>query len=52
MNDQVNNQCSTDTDGKSGNIDDRENFISPKISNSNKEIIFEHVLSLAHKISK
>ena len=43
MNDQVNDQGSANAYGKPCNIDKRENLISPKISDSDKEIILEHI---------
>ena len=39
---QKDNYGSTDPDSKSGNIYERKYFVSPKISDGNDEIIFDH----------
>jgi len=43
MNNQVNDQRCTDTNGQTGNIDGRENFFSPEISESYNQVILKHI---------
>ena len=42
VDDQVNDQGGADPNGKTGNIDQGKDLVSPKISKRNKEVIFDH----------
>jgi len=47
MNDQVDDEGGAEADGKAGNVDDGENFISPEISKCNYQIVFKHRKTLS-----